>query len=121
IGIVDQQAIAPTRERVVDAHQRFGSGALQVCGRARVDRRAQEVVGSRVANVELDRRIELRELDQIDTAKLTGFGRRLRCECLRAKLRYWPLRRDAEDAVAADAFVRRLAARTGSQHQQSDE
>jgi hypothetical protein len=68
---VNQQAIALARERAVDAHERFGGGSLQVCGGARVDGRAEEVVRGRVANVELDRRIELRELDQIDIAKLT--------------------------------------------------
>ena len=110
IGIVNQQPIALTRERAVDAQECFSCGPLQVCGRPRVDRRAQEVVGGRVTNVELDRRIELRELDQIDAAELTRFGRRLCRECLRAQLGHRSLRCDAEDAVAADAFVWLFAA-----------
>src|SRR5262245_50759245 len=94
----------------MDAHERFGGRSLQVRSGARVDRRAQEVVGGRVANVELDRGVELRELDQVDVAKLSGFGRWLSRERFRAKLGHWPPRRDAKDAIAADAFVRLPAA-----------
>jgi hypothetical protein len=62
----------------VDTNDRLGGGPLQIRRGASVDRRAEEVVGRRVADVELDGWIQFRELDQVDAAKLTGFDGRLR-------------------------------------------
>jgi hypothetical protein len=103
----------------MDAHERFGGGSLQVRGRARVYRRAQEVVGGRVADVELDGGIELGELEQIRAAKPARLGWRPRGERLGAQLRYRPLRRDAKDAVAADALGQLCTEGGSGHHQQS--
>ena len=52
--------------------ERFGGGPLQKRARFLVDRLAEKVVGAGIADVELDRRVELDELDEI------GGSRRVR-------------------------------------------
>ena len=65
---------SPLFQLPMGAQQRFRRGALHKCARLRIDRSAQEIVGRGVANIELDRGIERREIDQIRLAKIAGFS-----------------------------------------------
>ena len=60
---MDDEAVAERFEFVICANEGFGRGALEKCARLGVDRRAEEVVGGGVTDVELDGGIEGDELD----------------------------------------------------------
>ncbi len=66
------------------AKERFGGGALQECASLGVDRRAEEIVGGGVTNVEVDCGIERCKLDEIILPERSFFYRRRRGKRLAA-------------------------------------
>ena len=104
---MDQQAVALLLQLLVDADQRLRRGPLQVRLRGRVERRAQEVVVGRVADVELDRRVERGEVDQVGLAELALLLRRLRGEGLLAQLVDRPQRLDRNVSPSSPSILRR--------------
>ena len=80
------------------AQERLGSRTLQEGARRRVDRRAQEIIGGSVTNIELDARVELRDVDEVGRAERSLFVRRLGRERFRAQFRNGADGCDAEDA-----------------------
>ena len=81
---------------MVSAQQRFRRGPLQKGSRLRVNRSAQKIVGRRIADVELDRRIKRGEFHEVRLEKIAGFRGRMICERLLPKLREILDRREAE-------------------------
>ena len=73
---MDQQAIALIGQLLVHADQSLGGGTLQKGFGRLVERRAQEVVGRRVADVELDRIIKLHQLHKIRFGERAALRRR---------------------------------------------
>ena len=69
---------------------------MQESARFGVDRATQKVIRRRVTYVELDRRIEFREFDQIGRKKITCFVWWLSRECLFNQIRHWSQRGDFE-------------------------
>jgi hypothetical protein len=70
----------------MSAQQGLGRGPLQERAGLRVDRPPDEVVLRRVADVQLDRRIEGRQLDEIGGAMRAGLdGRGVLRECRSAR------------------------------------
>ena len=100
VGVVDQQPVAALREPAVGFHQGLGGGALQVgLGRRRVERGAEEVVRRGVAQIELDRRVEGTQFDQIDLAEFALLARRPGGLDFPQQFRDRPLGLDAEGAA----------------------
>ena len=100
---MDQEAVAHFFEFFVSAEESFGGGALHEGARFGIDGRAEEIVGSGVANVELDGGIELGEFDEIGFAKVAGFDGRLGGESFGSELVDAVERSDAEDAAGDSA------------------
>ena len=75
----------------------LGGGPLQESARRSVNRSAEEVVGGGVADVELDARVERRDIHQVRPAKVARLPRRLGGERFRAQCRNRPHRDDAKD------------------------
>src|SRR5579859_1758441 len=69
VGVVNQQAVTHGVQLLMRAHQSFGGGALHESTRVRIEDSPHEIVGSSVANVELDGRVERRQLHKIGLAK----------------------------------------------------
>ena len=92
---MDEQAVAERTERAVGAHDGFGRRPLHEGARLVVEARAEEVVRRRVADLEVDRRIELHELDEIVRGERAGLGGRRRGQRFGAKLLDRPHRFDA--------------------------
>ena len=80
------------------SHERLGGGPLEEGARLLVDRGREEVVGGGVPDVQPDRGVERRELDEIDGAEGAGLRGRSGGERLAPQLGHGPQRRDAEDA-----------------------
>jgi hypothetical protein len=78
VAVEDHKPVPLRLERPVDAHQRLGGRALKKRTRLGVDRLAGEVVGPRVVDVQVDGRVEGRQLDQVGRAESTRFDRRRR-------------------------------------------
>src|SRR5258707_15035222 len=76
VSIVDEQAVSPRRKRARDAAKRRSRRPLQIRPRPLIERESDEVVRSRVANVELDARIDARESDAIKRPLRIGFPER---------------------------------------------
>src|SRR2546425_9753236 len=77
ITIVNDETVTLLSQRLIHAHQCFGSRTLQECARLLVNRPPQKVVLRRITNIELDRWIEFNELDQVGRTKWTSFLWRL--------------------------------------------
>ena len=77
-------------------HQRFGGRTLHEGARLVVDLRAQEVIGCRIADLELDRRIERHQLGEIGLSKIPRLRGRHRGDRLGPQLGDRPKGRDAE-------------------------
>src|ERR1051325_8432788 len=97
IRVVDEQAVAHRTQLPMGAHQRLRRGALHEGPRLAVERRAEEVPGGGVADVEPDGGIEPHQLHQVGLPELAGFGRRRGGERLPAELLDRPRRHDPED------------------------
>eukprot|EP01136_Pigoraptor_vietnamica_P030520 Opistho-1_new@89877 len=78
IGVMDQQAEALRRQRPVDPRQRLRRRTLKERARPLIDLLAEEVVGSGIADVEPDRRIERADRDQFGFDLRLGLDRRSR-------------------------------------------
>src|SRR5688572_27669271 len=76
IAVVDEETVAVRGQGAMRAHHRLGRRPLQKRARLLVDWLAEKVVGARVADVELDRRIELHELDEIRASRSRRIDRR---------------------------------------------
>src|SRR5437899_2908395 len=77
VRIVDEQAIAERIQLAACSKQSFGCGALHVGFRLGVDRFTEKIAFGSVANIEMNRGIERRKVDQVRLEKLARFMRRL--------------------------------------------
>ena len=82
VGVVDQQAIAKRLQLLQHTQKRLRGRPLKKCPRLRIDGRAQKVVRRGVANVEMNGRIERRQLSKVRLAKIAGLLRRRCCQRL---------------------------------------
>src|SRR5262245_57578863 len=79
VSVKNEQPVTSVAQLAIGALQGFGGGALQKGAGFFVYRAAQEIVRRGVTNVELDRLVELRELDQLGFAEIALlFGHFLR-------------------------------------------
>src|SRR5712672_249285 len=65
VSVVDEQAVAEVFEMKKRAHESFGCGALKKGAGLRVDRGAEEVVGRRVAGIEVNGGVERCKVDEV--------------------------------------------------------
>jgi hypothetical protein len=96
VGIENQQAVALLQQLAMRAQHRLRRGTLQESARRRVDRRAQEVVRGRVADVQLDARIERGKVHQVGLPEAALLRGRLGRERFNAQFGHGPHRLDAE-------------------------
>ena len=96
---MDEQAVALPGQLLVDANQGFRRRPLQKRLGRRVKGRAQEIVGGRVANVELDRGIERSHIDEVRLAEVALFIRRSRGQGLALQILERTQRLDAESGA----------------------
>jgi hypothetical protein len=75
---VDHETIALRRQRLLGAADSFSGGTLHIGRSAFVERDAHEVVGSGVADVELDTRVDGGQVDEIGRQTCLSLGRRRR-------------------------------------------
>src|SRR5437868_15526766 len=73
IGVVDQQAVAALLEPLMSAQESLGGGTLEKGPGRGVQRRAEEIIGGGVADIELDGGVKLRQVDQIGLEEERAF------------------------------------------------
>src|SRR4051794_4888366 len=87
VSVEDQESVALLRQLAMCTQQRFRGGTLHERARGCIYGSAEEVIGSGIADVELDARVELRDVDEIRAPKRAllewraggpGFGSQLR-------------------------------------------
>ena len=82
IRIVNEEAVALFLQLLLRADERFRSGALEERARLGVEDVAEKIVCRCVADIELDGRIERRQLHQLGLTKLRALDRGSGGECL---------------------------------------
>src|SRR5439155_13965095 len=99
VGVVDEQAIAKRVQLPACSKQSFGCGALHVGFRLRVNGLTKKIVFGGLSNIEMNRRIERREIDQVGLEKVARFMRRLGRESLLGQVSERFLRAGMKDAA----------------------
>src|SRR6266851_2408500 len=97
IGIVDEQGVAQRLESKQCAQQSVSGGALEKGAGLRVDRRAEEIVGGGVANIEMNAGVEGRQVYEVGVPELPILVRRRGGQRFLAKVFYRARELDAED------------------------
>src|SRR4029077_8271995 len=97
IGIVNEQGVAQRFEAKQCAQQSVSCGALEKGAGLRVDRRAEEIVGGGVANIEMNAGVEGRQVDEVGVSELAILVRRRGGQRFLAKVFYRARELDTED------------------------
>src|SRR5262245_45551920 len=79
VAVKNQQPVTFLAQPAVGARQGFGGGALQKRAALFVNRAAEKVIRSGVANVESDRRVEFDKLDQVWFEEIAFLFRHFLC------------------------------------------
>src|SRR5204863_4173189 len=82
VTIVDQQTITERFKSSISANDRLGRRTLHERASLRIENRAEQIIVSGVADIQIDRRIKFSQFDQISRQKISGLVRRLRCKRL---------------------------------------
>jgi hypothetical protein len=93
---VDDQAVSMGLEFAMGTEQRFCRWPLKERSRLSIERDTKKIVGSGVADIELDRGIEFDQLHQLNFAEASLLVRRLGLERLSAQTIYWTQGCDAK-------------------------
>src|SRR5262245_43118802 len=108
---MNQNSVTLARAGSLYAHQGFGRRTLNEGTRLAVERGAKEIAGRCIANVELDRRIEDGQLDEIRRPELAALRGRFRGKGDRQQLGDGSHRIDPEDSRRLEGLIGGMRAR----------